>query len=257
MPGSKSPTSRWIEVALTSSTQDLAFEHFTSKDSWLCVRADEQSAGRGRMDRSWNSATGKNLLLSVAFTPILPPARLPLLSLLAGLSLLKCVQKQVSAPFFLKWPNDLFVHNAQLKWAKVGGILLEHKKSLIAVGIGLNIDDAPLLDQKTECLRSLDSSLSVSASDLAREFVRDFQQQLCSFEATQGIFSPEQRGQLAKAFSPLCHVRGTHYPSHLQPSSGFKAEALLVDLDSGALRIKRLDTHEPFDVQSGEFKFDN
>lgn len=105
--------------------------------------ADEQTAGRGREGHAWHSAAGEGLYLSVLLRLALPPARIQLLPLAAGLAAAEAVHKVSGLTVDLRWPNDLLIGPA-----KAGGILVEtlsrpesHSKELphAVVGVGINV----------------------------------------------------------------------------------------------------------------------
>lgn len=107
---------------------------------WL--RAERQSAGRGRSGRTWFSDLG-NLYTStvVNLREYDPPAHT--LSLVTGIAVYEMLKTQltVGAEIFLKWPNDVLVKNA-----KIAGVLLERAGRSVVVGIGVNVASAPKLD---------------------------------------------------------------------------------------------------------------
>lgn len=109
------------------------------------VIADCQTAGRGRMNRGFQSPKGKGIYLSVLLRPQLPPERLPLVTALAGVALCDAVEAVCGVRPGLKWPNDPVLNSR-----KLCGILTEASleaetgrlQSLI-VGIGVNVLQAP------------------------------------------------------------------------------------------------------------------
>ncbi len=96
------------------------------------VVAREQTAGRGRMGRSWASPPG-GLWLSVLLRPP-RPADLRL-ALVAAVGTAEGVRRASGAPVGLKWPNDLV-----LQERKVGGVLVEAAPPWAVVGIGVNVN---------------------------------------------------------------------------------------------------------------------
>jgi BirA family biotin operon repressor/biotin-[acetyl-CoA-carboxylase] ligase len=102
--------------------------------------AEQQTAGLGRRGRGWSSPTG-GLYLSVLFRPGgVAPARLPWLTLLAGVALVRTA-KSVGVDASLKWPNDLLIGDA-----KAAGVLAEitaGATQAVVVGIGLNVAKLP------------------------------------------------------------------------------------------------------------------
>ncbi|MGO9775021.1 MAG: biotin--[acetyl-CoA-carboxylase] ligase [Terracidiphilus sp.] len=101
--------------------------------------ADEQLAGRGRGDHTWDSVAGDGLYLSVLLRPQLRAVRLPLLPLAAGLAAAGAIRAAACLAVDLRWPNDLLIGPK-----KVGGILAESKSSggavdFAVVGVGINV----------------------------------------------------------------------------------------------------------------------
>jgi BirA family biotin operon repressor/biotin-[acetyl-CoA-carboxylase] ligase len=114
------------------------------------VTARAQTAGRGRGGHRWFSPPADNLYLSCVLRPALAPARVPPVTLAAGVALVDAVNA-LGLCASLKWPNDLLVHGR-----KVAGILTEMSTRERAVehvvlGIGVNINgvDFPAELEKT------------------------------------------------------------------------------------------------------------
>lgn len=104
---------------------------------WAAVLTDHQSAGRGRLGRTWVSAPGQGLALSFV-APVLSFRQQPWLSLAAGAALVSAARSLGIAGVELKWPNDCLVDER-----KLGGILCEARTDgRVVVGIGVNIDFA-------------------------------------------------------------------------------------------------------------------
>lgn len=111
----------------------------TDAQEGTVVIADCQTAGRGRMDRSFQSPKGKGLYLTVLLRPQLPPERLAQVTALAGMAVCGAVERVCGVRPGLKWPND-----PVLNGKKVCGILTElvtdGKGGLcLVVGIGINV----------------------------------------------------------------------------------------------------------------------
>jgi len=113
-----------LRVGSVRSTQDVA----RGMPLGSVVVADHQSAGRGRLDRRWESPEGTALLVSFVLEPN------PLLSLAAGVAAAEACGPNVR----LKWPNDLLLHGK-----KLGGILVETTPERAICGIGINLTWAP------------------------------------------------------------------------------------------------------------------
>lgn len=122
--------------ASASSTNELAALDPVA-DS--IVVADHQTAGRGRLDRTWETPPGSALTFSVVVDPGLPDHDWPLLPLAVALAVADGVRRCADVPAVVKWPNDLLVEDR-----KVAGILLERVagadgRPLAVIGIGINV----------------------------------------------------------------------------------------------------------------------
>ncbi len=99
--------------------------------------AEEQTAGRGRLGRTWSSVPGGSLTFSVLLRPAaVPAARRGWLTLLAGVAVASAVRSVAGLNAVLKWPNDVLVGDR-----KLAGILAEQSPdgSAVVIGIGLNV----------------------------------------------------------------------------------------------------------------------
>jgi BirA family biotin operon repressor/biotin-[acetyl-CoA-carboxylase] ligase len=101
--------------------------------------ADEQTAGRGRSDHSWESKAGEGLYLSVLLRPEIATADLVWLPLLAGLAAHRAIHEVTALDVDLRWPNDLLIESR-----KTGGILVEAqtesgRATAAVIGIGINL----------------------------------------------------------------------------------------------------------------------
>jgi BirA family biotin operon repressor/biotin-[acetyl-CoA-carboxylase] ligase len=104
----------------------------------VCL-AEFQTAGRGRLGRSWHAPFGAGLCLSVAWQFGATPPDLAALPLALGVAVRRVVEELTRAAISLKWPNDI-VHEHR----KLGGILVEasaeaHSGCRIVGGLGLNV----------------------------------------------------------------------------------------------------------------------
>ena len=105
----------------------------------LCVLAREQTSGRGRLDRSWQSPKDAGLYFSIVLRPELKMNAWPLLTLMAALAVSDSLIRACSLRADIKWPNDICINDR-----KLGGILAETVETDIGtaaiVGIGLNLN---------------------------------------------------------------------------------------------------------------------
>lgn len=116
-----------------STNADAAQAARDGEDEGLVVIAEHQTAGRGRLGRTWVSAPRAGLWMSVLLRPAVDVSRWGWLPLLAGVALADSVPGSS-----LKWPNDLL-----LGGAKAAGILAEVVlPGAVVVGIGLNVSQS-------------------------------------------------------------------------------------------------------------------
>ena len=102
--------------------------------------ADYQTAGRGSFDRTWQSPPSSGLCLSIAYTFLRIPDKLPSLTLALGVGVIEALERLDIDGISLKWPNDIVAFDG-----KLGGILTEVQNSIsngvtVIAGIGLNVD---------------------------------------------------------------------------------------------------------------------
>lgn len=102
------------------------------------VATDEQTAGRGRLGRSWVAPPGTSVLCSVALAPPVLAERLPELSLVAGRACARAIADTTGLEPDVKFPNDVLVAGR-----KTAGILAEAREGRVVLGIGVNVNQAP------------------------------------------------------------------------------------------------------------------
>ncbi|MFJ3146563.1 biotin--[acetyl-CoA-carboxylase] ligase [Streptomyces halstedii] len=130
-----------IVEATGSTNSDLAARAASGRLAEGAVLvAEEQTAGRGRLDRNWTAPPRSGIFLSVYLTPGggVPAERWGWLPLLAGVATATGLAQSAGVDMALKWPNDLLVtvHGSE---RKTGGILAERAGDGVVVGIGLNV----------------------------------------------------------------------------------------------------------------------
>jgi len=84
------------------------------------VLADQQLSGRGRGSRTWHSPAGVGIYCSIVLRPKMAVVKTQLITLMAGVSIVKAIALRTGLSPRLKWPNDVLINDK-----KVAGILLE------------------------------------------------------------------------------------------------------------------------------------
>jgi len=124
------------------------------------VYAEGQTGGRGRLNRTWISEKGKNLLFSVIFAPTIKERKYYLVPLLISTSIVRAIKMILPVcPVTVKWPNDILLDPGK----KICGILTELTYSIegeirIVAGVGLNVnqtDFPPKISAVASSLRTV------------------------------------------------------------------------------------------------------
>jgi len=169
----------------TSSTNAVVAERARAGEPHgLVVVAEQQTAGRGRLDRSWVSPRRAGLTFSVLVRPSGPVHWVPLLG---GVGVATALREHVGVEAELKWPNDVLVGGK-----KVAGLLAEAVDGAVVLGIGINVttkaDELPVPEatslalegatttDRDTVLRSVLRGISDALGDDARSSYRE----LCS-----------------------------------------------------------------------------
>lgn len=161
IPSEHATSPGWLldVVSETSSTNQLA----ARMPAWHAVRAEVQTAGRGRTGRHWVSDPG-GLWLSAVLPCPGPRTEWALLPLAAGHAVCRCLAGLGVSDLRLRWPNDILCGRE-----KLAGLLVErHTADTAVVGIGINVHNHPERDAtlRTPAAR-LAELLPPGASDLS------------------------------------------------------------------------------------------
>ena len=133
------PGGLWRDIRVVSETgstnADLMEEARAGAAEGLVLVAETQTAGRGRLGRSWSSPPRAALSCSVLLRPVaVPPPARAWLPLLTGVAVAAALRAEAGVTAGLKWPNDVLVADR-----KIAGILAEAHGDAIVAGIGLNV----------------------------------------------------------------------------------------------------------------------
>src|SRR6476646_1100313 len=135
---------RWF-AELDSTNRYLVDEARAGAPAGLVVVTDHQTAGRGRLGRTWVAPPGASLLVSVLLRPRLSVERRHLLVAAAGLAMAEAVEATTGVVAGMKWPNDLLVGDR-----KLCGILAEAAGDALVVGLGVNVEWTDVPTELTE-----------------------------------------------------------------------------------------------------------
>lgn len=157
------PVGWWVrQVAETGSTNaDLLQEGAEGAKHHTVLMADFQTAGRGRLDRTWDAIRGANLLVSILFRTDGRP--LHHYTQIVGLAAREALRDVANVEVEMKWPNDLLARNT-----KIAGILAQAGIGYVVVGIGVNVAWAP---EGAICVRDLAPTSTCAPVDVLAQML--------------------------------------------------------------------------------------
>ena len=217
-------------VYTTGSTNaDVAAAARAGAAEGLVVIADEQTAGRGRLDRQWTSPPAAGIALSVLLRPAranIPTSRYGQLPLLAGVALAESMRRLGDVDAVLKWPNDLLIDDR-----KCAGVLSETvpPDGSVVVGIGLNVTlrEAELPRADATSLQLAGSSC-VDRDPLVRALLRSLAEW---YERWRDAGGDPDRSGLMEAYRFHCGTIGRSVRVELPGGAEISGMATSVDND--------------------------
>lgn len=200
------------------------------------VLAEQQTAGRGRMGRSWHSPKGKGVWMSLILRPRIPVHFTPQLTLLVAVALCRTIRKIEAIPVTIKWPNDLLIEGK-----KVSGILLESsaederlKYVIAGVGISVNLETEDYPEQ----LREVGTSLRIASGKKwsRTQLIQTF---LAQFETLYELYHSEGFEPIRVAWEALAVSLGRTIQART-PKGTVEGVAESID-EMGALIVRHSD----------------
>ena len=129
----------------------------------LVLAAEEQTAGKGRRGRAWDSRKGEGIFMTLLLKPEIEPGNASMLTLVMGLSAVQGMEQVTGAALQIKWPNDVVLNGK-----KVVGILTEMSAQVdyidhLVIGVGVNVNG-----------KEFPQELQDKATSLAAQLGKDF-----------------------------------------------------------------------------------
>ncbi|MEU4037113.1 biotin--[acetyl-CoA-carboxylase] ligase [Streptomyces collinus] len=192
--------------------------------------AEEQTAGRGRLDRQWTAPARSGLFFSVLLRPVeVPVARWGWLPLLTGVAVATGLSRAAGVDTALKWPNDLLVKVGGEE-RKAGGILAERAgDGGVVVGVGLNVSlRASELPVPTAGSLALAGAVTTDRDPLLRTVLRSLEEWYGRWRDAGG--DPARSG-LQETYAAGCATLGRAVRAELPGERSIVGEAVAVDGD--------------------------
>jgi BirA family biotin operon repressor/biotin-[acetyl-CoA-carboxylase] ligase len=166
------------------STNEFAYSRAVQgeKEGALVI-AEQQSKGRGRKSRAWDSPFNKGLWFSLILRPELPACKAGLVPYLAGVSVADAVEKFTGLKPAVKWPNDLLINGR-----KFCGILSEvefqnNQINFIILGIGINVNhkkhEFPEQFREQATSLRIETDLRIDRADVLTEVLLQLEKNYC------------------------------------------------------------------------------
>lgn len=218
----------------TGSTNDVAYDLALRgiKDGAVVV-AEEQTSGRGRHGRLWQSPSKGGIYMSCILRPELMPQEMPKITLIAAVAVAKAIVECFGLDASIKWPNDILVGDN-----KVCGILTEMRAeqdavSFVIVGIGINVN-TPLkslpkgANSLTEELKRRGGiSRMLSRLELCRLVIKNLDREYASL--TKGAMAA-----IIEEWKKMSHMLGSRVRVSL-PNRIIEGQSYDIDTDGGLL----------------------
>jgi len=205
------PRGLWREIQVTertgSTNADCGERAVAGAPEGIVVAAEEQTAGRGRLGRSWVSPPRAALTFSVLLRPAgVPPVRRGWLPLLAGVAAARAVRRVSGLDTRLKWPNDLLIGPG-----KLAGILAEQSGDAVVVGIGVNVSatvpELPITGALPATSLLLEGSASLDRDLLLAQILGEIEHWYLRWRGTEPPGDPQASGLRAE-YLGLCSTIG-------------------------------------------------
>lgn len=159
-----------------STNEDIRLLAMQGEEEGTVVIAQEQTAGKGRRGRTWQTQPGTSLLFSLLLRPQMTPDKAPQVTLLMAMAVAKSVSQMTGLEAMIKWPNDVVVRSK-----KICGILTEMQVKdggidFVVIGTGVNVNQMQIpeeLRQSATSLRMECARRKAAADEISREELFD------------------------------------------------------------------------------------
>ena len=199
------------------------------------VVAEQQTAGRGRRGRGWESPAGSSIYMSLLLRPEFLPNKAPMLTIVMAYSVATALREQTGLDFRIKWPNDIVLNGK-----KVVGILTEMSTEIeyinhVVIGVGINVNTEAFPEEICATATSIrrESGKTWRRAELIAAILRQFEVQYERF------VKEEDLAYLREAYDAIL-VNCTREVWILGEKDGYRAVALGID-DQGELLVRKED----------------
>ena len=185
------------------------------------VVADQQTQGRGRRGRSWQTPPQMGIAMSLLLRPEISPGNASMLTLVTALAVANAITGLSGVEAMIKWPNDVVMNGR-----KVCGILTEMNAqfdyiSYIVIGIGINVHNEEFPEELSQMAGSIltESGKRIHRAELVARIMAYFEQYYATFLETEDLTG------MLEAYNQLLVNRGREVKV-LDPKEPFSGKAV-------------------------------
>ncbi len=231
----------WVHMDVrdqVESTNDDALAHRSAVElgqAWA-VTAEEQLAGRGRLDRAWSSPWGAGIALSICCSTQEVDGSLSSVPLRVGVAIVKAL-RDLGVLAHVKWPNDVVTSDEPMR--KLGGVLVQLHDDVLVIGMGINVSlQADELPTEQAMSLSLMGHESITRENVIAHVIQSVNAELHNVE-----WRSDYRRLSRTIGQSVCVTRINHDDVIGTASDISESGALLVDTDEGLIEISMGDVH--------------
>jgi BirA family biotin operon repressor/biotin-[acetyl-CoA-carboxylase] ligase len=232
-----------IHFDTIDSTNDYAKKIAGDMDDGTVIISEEQTKGRGRMGRRWHSRKGDGIWLSIILKPDINPYNCPFITLIAGASIVKSLNK-LGVKSSIKWPNDIIINNK-----KVCGVLTElaaeiDKVNYVVLGIGMNIKTLNFDEEIENVATSLyKEGYKLSRIDIVSEILMEF----------ENLYTDYINNKHKTEVLNICKEYSAILNKNIYLlKNGEKTKARCIDMNEDGNLIVKFDDNSVKEIMSGE-----
>ena len=235
----------------TASTNSLGMTLAESGDPHgTVILAEQQTAGKGRLGRSWVSPPRKNIYCSIILRDPCLQKHLTWIPLATGLALSEAIQKTQTITSSLKWPNDILIRNK-----KLAGILCQstsrgQSAGGVIVGFGVNVNAGP--EDFPADLQTTSTSLFQESGQLCHRN-RLLASMFNHLERWYDQLASHNIDTVKSAYSAACSTLGMDVRCTLKESKEIRGHATAIGID-GSLQVIPFDqgAKHPIEIHSAD-----
>ena len=228
--------------SLPSTNLEAARRAVEGAAEGLCVVANEQTAGRGRLQRQWISPKGAGLYFSVVLRPRFSQNSWPLITLAAAIAVHDALLEAYSLKTDIKWPNDILSNSR-----KLCGILAETVDTTsgraVVLGIGINLTSSAFLSEMQEIATSvhLETGRVPNMEIILRNLIIAFERRYEMLQSARGVEEILREWSVRSSYANGKRIRVTNGLDVIEGTTrGLESDgALRVETGEGEIRTVR------------------